>query len=1052
MGEVSLQEYRARARELLDTGAHDQAITICQHILRHYPRDVMTYQLLGEICLDKHDYSQAIDFFQRVLSADPENFIARVGLSICFDEGGSLEEAIWQLERAFELNPGSVEVRNELRRLYTQRDGTEVSKIKLNAGALGRLYAKGEFFQLAVAEFRSLLQQDPQLVDIQVALAETLWRDGRRTEAAELCTEILKQLPNCLKANLILADIALQSEQPEESQAKLELARALDPAGTLARELLGEKSPLPLQEAMLPALDEAVLAVAAPKLTPAAKPSEEATEEEEISWLRELEAQPQEVAPIVEEEAEMPEWLRALRASAEETAAMAAEEGAVEELWQEQPPAAAAPAGEMVTAAEEGIALEPVPVGEGEKIEIPEWLRGLGEEVEGEEAAAQEPAAVPAEEIPEWLRQLKPQEVEEKGEEAEGEEVPAWLRGMLEELPAEEAEETGETPAWLRELAGAPEAEEILPEVEEKAPPVIAEEQILQAAEPAEEIPEWLLALKPEGVEEVPVEPSVAEGERLPAVEAGEGPIVEQLPQEMTFEQLVAEVAPELAAQLPEWMGEKGEKKAEVEEELAMAETVLYPPGEEVPEWLQEAGPEVVEAEAPAEEELPEWLHELEPEEVEELAPPEVLPVSMGEEEVFLPEIPLPESEIAEEEEIPEWLRKLRLETTERVSAAEPAEDIPEWLRELKPALPEEALEITETSLVEAPPSVIEEAEMPEGMPDWLHELREAAAEEEAETITAPPTEVEEEIPEWLRELKPVIPGEKLVSEAVTMPPEEAEEIPAWLRQAEVPPETPPAELLQVETMAEEERIPAWLRELKAVEEVLPKEAGEEIPEVMKPEFEEAEEAPEWLRELEAEVEKLPPELFVPAVEKVEEAEPTGIEETIALAEVPIEAEVITAPELGEEFPPELIVEEEAAVTEAVVSEEMAAEIVAPVLGEEVEAEKVVAAEAEAVLSAEETAIREAEALVAARPSDHHGRLALARLYRDAARWDAARAQYEKLVKAGALVDAVIADIELAMEQQPADYATCLLLGDAYMKDGRLQKALNAYREAMSRL
>jgi tetratricopeptide (TPR) repeat protein len=1006
----------------------------------------MTYQLLGEICLDKHDYSQAIDFFQRVLSADPENFIARVGLSICFDEGGSLEEAIWQLERAFELNPGSVEVRNELRRLYTQRDGTEVAKIKLNAGALGRLYAKGEFFQLAVAEFRSLLQQDPQLVDIQVALAETLWRDGRRTEAAELCTEIIKQLPNCLKANLILADIALQSERPEEGQAKLELARALDPAGTLARELLGERSPLSLQEAMLPALDEAVLAAAAPKPAPTAGPAEEAPEEEEIAWLRELEAQPQEVAPTAEEEAEMPEWLRALRTGAEETPAIAAEKGAVEELWQEQPSAAEAPAGEeMVTGAEEEIALESVPVSEGEEIEIPEWLRGLGEEVEEVEGtAAQEPAAVPAEEIPEWLRQLKPQEAEEKGEEAEGEEVPAWLRGMVEELPVEEeAEEAGETPAWLRELAGAP-------EVEEKAPPIIAEEQVLQAAEPAEEIPEWLLALKPEGTEEVPVEPSVTGKEELPAAEAGEGLIVEQLPQEMTFEQLVAEVAPELAAQLPEWMGEKGEKKAEVEEELAVAEAGPYPPVEEVPEWLQEAGPEVAEAEAPAmEKELPEWLHELEPEEVEELAPPEVLPVGIAEEEVFLPEIPPAESEVAEEEEIPEWLRQLRLETTERVSAAEPAEEIPEWLRELKPALPEETLEITETPLVEAAPSAVEEAEMPEGMPDWLHELREAAAEEEVETITAP-LEMEEEIPEWLRELKPVIPGEELVSEAVTMPPEEAEEIPAWLRQAESPPETPSAELLQVETTTEEERVPSWLRELKAVEEVLPKEAEEKAPVEVEPEFGEAEEAPEWLRELEAEVEKLPPELFVPAGERVEEE--AGAEEVVALAEVPSE-EVVAAPELREELPPELAVEEEVAVTEAVVPEEVVAGVVAPVPGEEIAvAEEAVTAEAEAMPAAEETAIREAEALVAARPSDHHSRLALARLYRDAARWDAARAQYEKLVKAGALVDAVIEDIEQVMEQHPADYATCLLLGDAYMKDGRLQKALNAYREAMSKL
>ena len=90
--------------------------------------------------------------------------------------------------------------------------------------------------------------------------------------------------------------------------------------------------------------------------------------------------------------------------------------------------------------------------------------------------------------------------------------------------------------------------------------------------------------------------------------------------------------------------------------------------------------------------------------------------------------------------------------------------------------------------------------------------------------------------------------------------------------------------------------------------------------------------------------------------------------------------------------------------------------------------------------------------MVAARPDDHRSRLALARAYRDEERWDDALAQYGKLVKAGALVDAVIEDLEQVVAQQTANHATYLLLGDAYMKDGRLQQALDTYREAMARL
>ena len=1161
MSEVSLKEYRARARELLDTGAHDQAIAICQHILHYYPKDVMTYQLLGEICLDKRDYSQAIDFFQRVLSADPENFIARVGLSICFDEGGSVEEAIWQLERAFELNPGSVEVRSELRRLYSQRDGAEVAKIKLNAGALGRLYAKGEFFQLAVTEFRGLLAQDPQLVDVQVALAETLWRYGRRTEAAQLCVEILKQLPNCLKANLILADIWRQGERPEEGEAKLELVRDLDPAGTLAQEVLGERSFLPPAEAMLPALDGAALAAAARKPPPGAVPTEKVPEEgaEETEQPRRLEVQPQEAIPAAEEEAEMPDWLRSLRAgTVEEPAAVAPEpeeeaggekEGIptwLRELQQEQPLAEEAPTVEEVEVEGEKAA---VLAGETEEsVKIPEWLSGLGEEmVEAEEPEEQVPAvAEPAEEIPEWLRQLKPQEAEEGAQEVGEEEIPVWLRGLREELPAEEEVEgeAAEVPAWLHELAGAP-SEEIPLQAEEPAQAISAEEPLPEepAAEPAEEIPEWLLALKPEGVEEAaptevpslePVSGVEEISEEMPEArpggeEAGEGLMVEQLPAEMTFEQLVAEVAPELAGQVPEWLEgtEVEEAKAEPEEELAVAEAAPPTPGEEVAEWPREAEPEVAEAaaQAPAaeegelpewlrgleaeveegkkeeevfaaevptpkaEEELPEWLRELEPEAAEELAPPEALPVGMGEKEAPL-ETPIAEAEIAgevseevgeEEEEAPEWLRSLRSEFAEKLPAAEPAEEIPEWLRELEPALPEERVEAAEVPGAEAPPEVVEEAELPEEMPDWLHELRETTVEVEegarVEAEVPPAVEAGEEIPQWLRELKPVIPGEELVGEAVTMPPGEIEGIPEWLRRAETPEEVPPSVPPPMEEAVEEEeekeeRMPAWLRDLEAVEEVRPLETEEVAPAGVGPEFEE-EEAPEWLRELEAEVEKLPPELFAPAAKRVGEEEITA-EEAPALAEFPAEVEKIAAEaELLEEFPPELLATEEAE-EKAVVEEPAAAappspqeaellaefppELFAPppsveeVIGEEQAEEAAVEAVPAPVEEAEEPAIREAKARVAAQPGDHHGRLALARAYRDAERWNDALAQYEKLIKAGELVDAVIEDMEQVVEQRVADHATYILLGDAYVKDGRLQKALAAYKEAMARL
>jgi len=107
MPEILLHSYAARIKEMIRNDQHDEALAHCQHILRQYPKQVEIYCLMGEACLEMEMYREAIECFQRTLGADPENLISRVGLGIILGEQGMLPEAIWQMERAFELAPGN---------------------------------------------------------------------------------------------------------------------------------------------------------------------------------------------------------------------------------------------------------------------------------------------------------------------------------------------------------------------------------------------------------------------------------------------------------------------------------------------------------------------------------------------------------------------------------------------------------------------------------------------------------------------------------------------------------------------------------------------------------------------------------------------------------------------------------------------------------------------------------------------------------------------------------------------------------------------------------
>ncbi|MCX7856149.1 MAG: tetratricopeptide repeat protein, partial [Anaerolineae bacterium] len=392
MTEIRLQEYIQQVDGLVDKGQYDEAIAHLRHILQHYPKFLPAYRLLGKILLETGQDDAAEEMFQRVLSGDPEDFVARVGLSVIHDRRGDLQRAIWHMERAFELAPDNDVIQEELRRLYGRRDGVVPPRVMLTRGALARLYARGGLFSRAVETFRSLLAEEPERMDLKVALAEALWNDGQRVQAEEASLRVLEELPHCLKANLILGEIWTRSGR-EEAQVHLHRAEAVDPENQRAVEVLGDASPLSLREVRVPYLEYGAPEVQVGPPAVGVPVSEERA-------LVDLER-------AAEIQIEIPAWLEEIGLGEEGVPSVAEEEGIAVPAW----------------LMPEEVSPEPTPVPEMPEApapaEIPEWLREMAPpEVEAPEAPA------PAE-IPEWLREVAPPEVEAP-EAPVPAEIPEW--------------------------------------------------------------------------------------------------------------------------------------------------------------------------------------------------------------------------------------------------------------------------------------------------------------------------------------------------------------------------------------------------------------------------------------------------------------------------------------------------------------------------------------------------------------------------------------------------------------------------------------------------
>jgi tetratricopeptide (TPR) repeat protein len=1031
MEQVTLRDYCEEARSLVQSGETDRAIHITRYILHHYPRHVDSYRVLGQALLTAGNYQEASRQFRRVLSADPEDVAARIGLAEIYQATGDFDKAIWQMQRATDLSPGDSTLRIQLRRLLNTRQGGDaVEQLEITRAALGRIYARGGLYAKAVQEFKAVLEQNPDRVDVQTSLAEALWWGGRHLEAAEVCHRILERLPNALKANLILGALWLESPQPDEAEPHLKLAQALDPENIVAQSLFGEKSPLLPLPVKIERLGEEEIEGAQLKPPPTApvesmpafqglEPAIDWTSnlhEEDATFMMSDEKRP-------DDEFELPDWLQ----------------GVGDDLLEEEEEQAAAPSSPEGDSVEED--------------ETPAWLENLVARAEGTRESGESVSSEPGE-MPDWLQELRPEVPEE---------APADLSTPEPAVTAEEGR------ALWEQLS----AEELPPpeaEVEEAITPLLAEEAEPSVLEPLSDVveesdvPDWLREIAAgEAAPPEKAEPPATTAATFKEVEVDEVGLPDWL---RDFEKPVAEEKePETQPVSPE---AAGEPMPEAEEGRALWEQILAEEGVDLTS-VEEMLPS--EAEGMSAEE---WLRS-----TADLAatpsPPtaaEPAAVQPPVEEAEIPPTPVAEMETGEAEP-PDWLREVAAGEPVFTEEGEPETptaggELPKWLRELQE--PEAEVESLAEAVTPEAVDEIEEAlevEVDEaGLPDWLREPSiEAAASLEPEPGPSA------EMPEWLAELE----GEEtLLEEPAFEEPIELEtgEMPEWLGEV-MAEETPLSEewaaesgmAMPVQAEAREEQMPEWLRHIRegeeeeegepALEEVAeletPSEAEKQVKEAVQPGL------PDWLRRLREGV----PEMESPAPAEHAVAEAPVEVEAIPPIEAPPEPETIQPEAAGPEWLGELVRDEEGLAELEEVEEEVApAEAAVPTLAEYVEvaeAEEAPVAppetEREPVEAAESPITRPLEPLRAEDlPENPDARLAMARAALNAGDWSEALMIYETLVASSELLDSVIEDMQTGVHRHVDDAAGYQLLGDAFMKDGRLQDALKAYRTALAQL
>ncbi len=1057
MAKISLRSYCQEIENLIDHSVIDQAIAHCKHILRFFPKHLETFRLLGKAYIEEQRYTEAADILQRVLSVIPDDFVSRLGISIIREDEGNLDAAIYNMERAYEIQPTNSAIQDELKRLYGRRDGIEPAKIRLTRGALVRMYIRGELYPQAIAEIIAVLAEDPDRMDLEILLANIYFKTNRKVEATEICSRIVAKLPYCYEANRLLSEILPGTSRAQDGLIYQRRLYELDPYLMYMDPSSPTVAEVPDNAVMLEYLDVSTIPVITEEspswATSAGIQWEETREEESIThpdWLTEQTPEYPPDLPI-EEPSPFPDTFHTFPEEIIEGADKSFED-------------------------KEKITDSP----------LPDWFESAGWAIsEGDATALPESQLPPSieenipleeAEIPDWLQDMAPtEEPQIPGRESVVDRT-GWLNEILiaeqGEPPTEPLEPTPDQISQYKDIPGIsplePEIEEFpMPDLEtisdesevslpdqESVPDWLTsiESQIEEPVmSPKEDLPDWLQGLGEESIQphDQPAFPSAEFPSWLPESESitnetGVEPGLEKADDELTVFQ-----TPETT---PDDTGEEMIEQRMAEEWLPDIEAITPNELPSIEEEGQESSAEITEVEQPMAEISSQEIFETPIDQQNEIPPLE------AEEETFA------------------WLESLAVQqgADSDELLAQPADkeiSLPEWLQEPDELVPENlpVIDKEEGTIEEA----VEIQEVQEILPavDIL--------EFNGETPETPPELSIPEPPIVQEDTKPTIRREPAIPESPSKSPSE---------------ESSKEDIIPVS----EEQLPDFQldRSLEQASEISDLEIESELPETS---FSEDDSAFSWLESLAAkqgadEAEMLThidersetPPTWVQAedeskssISSPDKSQLEGISEQSILSEQELtptelepeepainQAEVIPTPDkppidnipawLTEITPPEKTIgdveQPEGEIqewlegldeTQSIEPDREEGEIITSWLAEETE-DEIPSSESELMdISPEVIGEERLPGLDEAQAILKEGQEALW-----AGDLETALNLFDQLIRSGFLMEEVIHDLRDATYRYPVDIGIWQSLGDAYSKNNMLQEALDAYSKA----
>ncbi len=159
---------------LLETGDHEQALSVFRDLLALSPQDPRAYFGLGSVYLNRREFEEARKVFEKGIAVQPRDPSNYSGMARYYKEQRDHQQALSWFKKALELNPGDSRQYLNIAFLYLDRRDYSPALIwlqealRLDAGDSRNCYAMGKYhkdqgqYEEAVPWYKKGIEVDPK--------------------------------------------------------------------------------------------------------------------------------------------------------------------------------------------------------------------------------------------------------------------------------------------------------------------------------------------------------------------------------------------------------------------------------------------------------------------------------------------------------------------------------------------------------------------------------------------------------------------------------------------------------------------------------------------------------------------------------------------------------------------------------------------------------------------------------------------------------------------------------------------------------------------------